>query len=64
MEFIDVDYRVDWDGDDTYRVVFQVTARLKNETEETTGYTADHTFDDEDEAMQFAEGFVEELTGG
>lgn len=62
VRYVDVDYRIEWDGNDTYRAIFQVTARLDDGSEETVGYTEEHTFNDEEEATQFAEGFVAELT--
>lgn len=62
MEIVDVDYRIDWDGNDQYQAVFQVTARVEGGSEETVGYTADPVFEDDDEATQFAEGFRAELT--
>lgn len=64
MEFTDVDYRIEWDGDDHYQAIFQVTTRTEDGSEDSVGYTAAPSFDDEDEATQFARGFREELTGG
>lgn len=63
IEIIDVDYRIDWDGNDQYQAVFQVTARTADGSEETIGYTADPVFEDDDEATHFAEGFKAELLG-
>lgn len=64
LELTDDDYRIEWDGDDHYRAIFQVTARTEGGPEETVGSSADPSFDDEDEATRFAERFREELAGG
>lgn len=63
MLVTDVDYRIQWDGAESFRPIFQITARPEGGGEETIGFTSDRTFEDEEEAEDFAEGFVYELTG-
>lgn len=55
MEFVDVDYRIGWDGADEYRPTFQIRARTEDGSEK-GGFTSDQAFNDKDLAAQFAKG--------